>query len=162
MCIRDSNGAGVALVLEAGKGLIQFDHRRTVALCFWSNEENGYDGVDRWIENIPQGVTISNYLNADAVGTNWPGYYTLVVDCIPNDEDKIGDQWEMIRMLEWVGVQNNDISDALQLGREIFHEEGYASMKDVIPRTRSGSPSQSTTATEGGPTTRGSRTSSGW
>mgnify|MGYP001162498760 FL=1 len=125
------NGAGVALVLEAGKGLIQFDHRRTVAICLWSNEENGYDGVDRWIDNIPQGVTITNYLNADAVGTNWPGYYTLVVDCIPNEEDELGDQWEMIRMLEWVGVQNNDISDALQLGREIFHEEGYASMKDV-------------------------------
>ena len=125
------NGAGVALVLEAGKGLVQFDHRRTVVLCFWSNEENGYDGADMWIANIPQGVTITNYLNADAVGTNWPGYYTLVVDCIPNHDDEVlGDQWEMIRMLEWVGIQNNDISEALQLGREIFHNEGYASMKD--------------------------------
>jgi hypothetical protein len=125
------NGAGVALVLEAARGLIEFDHRRTVVVCFWSNEENGYDGVDRWIENIPQGVTITNYLNSDAVGTNWPGYYTLVVDCIPNNEDELGDQWEMIRMLEWVGTQNNDISGALQLGRDIFHDEGYASMKDV-------------------------------
>ena len=126
------NGAGVALVLEAGRGLVEFDHRRTVVLCFWSNEENGYDGVDMWIANIPQGVTITNYLNADAVGTNWPGYYTLVVDCIPNyDDEVLGDQWEMIRMLEWVGIQNNDISDALQLGREIFNTEGYASMKDV-------------------------------
>ena len=126
------NGAGVAVVLEAGKGLVQFDHRRTVVVCFWSNEENGYDGVDMWIDNIPQGVAITNYLNADAVGTNWPGYYTLVVDCIPNyDDDVLGDQWEMIRMLEWVGTQNNDISEALQLGREIFHSEGYASMKDV-------------------------------
>ena len=32
------NGAGVALVLEAGRGLVEFDHRRTVVLCFWSNE----------------------------------------------------------------------------------------------------------------------------
>ena len=125
------NGAGVTLVLEAARGLIQFEHRRTLAVCLWSNEENGYDGVDRWIDNIPQGVTITNYLNSDAVGTNWPGYYTLVVDCIPNDDDELGDQWEMIRMLEWVGTQNNDISSALQLGREIFHDEGYASMKDV-------------------------------
>ena len=126
------NGAGVALMLEAGAALAQFDHRRTIAVCFWSNEENGYDGVDSWIDNIPAGVTVSNYLNADAVGTNWPGYYTLVVDCIPNhDDEKIGDQWEMIRMLEWVGSQNNNISDALQLGREIFHTEGYPSMKDV-------------------------------
>ena len=126
------NKAGVAVVLEAARGLAQFDHRRTIAVCFWSNEENGYDGVDSWIDNIPEGVTITNYLNSDAVGTNWPGYYTLVVDCIPNyDDENIGDQWEMIRMLEWVGSNNNNISDALQLGREIFHSEGYASMKDV-------------------------------
>ena len=126
------NGAGVSVVLEASRGLVNFDHRRTLAVCFWSNEENGYDGADKWIDNIPQGVTVTNYLNADAVGTNWPGYYTLVVDCIPNyDNEAIGDQWEMIRMLEWVGSQNNDITEALQLGREIFHSEGYASMKDV-------------------------------
>ena len=126
------NGAGVALVLEAARGLVQFDHRRTIAVCLWSNEENGYDGADMWIDNIPQGVSITNYLNADAVGTNWPGYYTLVVDCIPNyDNENIGDQWEMIRMLEWIGSQNNNISSALRLGRDIFHEEGYASMKDI-------------------------------
>ena len=35
------NGAGVALVLEAARGLAQFDHRRTIVACFWSNEENG-------------------------------------------------------------------------------------------------------------------------
>jgi hypothetical protein len=101
-------------------------------VCFWSNEENGYDGSDSWIDDIPDGVTVTNYLNADAVGTNWPGYYTLVVDCIPNyDDETLGDQWEMIRLLEWVGSNNNNISDALQLGRELFHSEGYASMKDV-------------------------------
>ena len=126
------NKAGVAVVLEAARGLAQFDHRRTIAVCFWSNEENGYDGSDSWIDNIPDGVTVTNYLNADAVGTNWPGYYTLVVDCIPNyDDETLGDQWEMIRMLEWAGSNNNNISDALQLGRELFHSEGYASMKDV-------------------------------
>jgi hypothetical protein len=126
------NKAGVALVLEAARGLAQFDHRRTIVVCLWSNEENGYDGSDSWIENIPVGVTITNYLNADAVGTNWPGYYTLVVDCIPNyDDDNLGDQWEMIGLLEWIGTDNHNTSEALRLGREIFDTEGYASMKDV-------------------------------
>ena len=81
------NGAGVALVLEAARGLAQFDHRRTIVVCFWSNEENGYDGVDRWIDNIPAGVTLSNYLNADAVGTNWPGYYTCLLYTSPSPRD---------------------------------------------------------------------------
>ena len=39
------NKAGVALILEAARGLAQFDHRRTIVVCFWSNEENGYDAV---------------------------------------------------------------------------------------------------------------------
>jgi len=125
------NGAGVALMLEAARGLAQFDHRRTLVVCFWSNEENGYDGVDMWIENIPQGVTITNYLNADAVGTNWPGYYTLVVDIIPETDNQINEQWPMVRLTEWVGSNNNNISEALRLGREIYNTEGYASMKDV-------------------------------
>ena len=126
-----ANGAGVALVLEAARGLAQFDHRRTIVACFWSNEENGYDGVDRWIDNIPAGVTLSNYLNADAVGTNWPGYYTLVVDIIPETDNQINEQWPMVRLTEWIGSNNNDIAEALRLGREIYHTEGYASMKDV-------------------------------
>jgi len=126
------NKAGVALVLEAARGLAQFDHRRTIVVCLWSNEENGYDGSDMWIETIPNGVTVTNYLNADAVGTNWPGYYTLVVDCIPNyDDENLGDQWEMIGLLEWIGTDNHNTSEALRLGREIFNTEGYASMKDV-------------------------------
>ncbi len=125
------NGAGVSVVLEAARGLSQFEHRRTIAVCFWSNEENGYDGVDRWIENIPSGVSISNYLNADAVGTNWPGYYTLVVDIIPETDNQINEQWPMVRLAEWVGSNNNDISEALRLGRDIYNTEGYASMKDV-------------------------------
>ena len=125
------NGAGVALVLEAARGLAQFDHRRTLAVCFWSNEENGYDGVDSWIDNIPSGVTLSNYLNADAVGTNWPGYYTLVVDIIPETDNQINEQWPMVRLAEWIGSNNNDIAEALRLGREIYNTEGYASMKDV-------------------------------
>ncbi|CAI8268203.1 MAG: Leupeptin-inactivating enzyme 1 [Chloroflexota bacterium] len=126
------NKAGVALILEAARGLSQFDHRRTIVVCFWSNEENGYDGSDMWIDSIPSGVTVTNYLNADAVGTNWPGYYTLVVDCIPNyDDEVLGDQWEMIGLLEWIGTDNHNVSEALRLGREIFYTEGYASMKDV-------------------------------
>ncbi len=125
------NGAGVALMLEAAKGLVQFDHRRTLVVCFWSNEENGYDGVDRWIENLPSDVTITNYLNADAVGTNWPGYYTLVVDIIPETDNEINEQWPMVRLTEWIGSNNNDIAEALRLGRDIYNSEGYASMKDV-------------------------------
>ena len=84
-----------------------------------------------WIENLPVDVTLSNYLNADAVGTNWPGYYTLVVDIIPETDNLINEQWPMVRLAEWIGSNNNDIAAALRLGRDIYNTEGYASMKDV-------------------------------
>ena len=36
------NTAGVAMALAAAGALAQFDSRRTLAVCFWSNEENGW------------------------------------------------------------------------------------------------------------------------
>ncbi len=124
------NAAGVAMILEAARGLAQFDHRRTLAVCFWSNEENGYFGVDRWIDNIPNDVTITNYLNIDSAGVNYPGDYTLVVDIIPDTDDELGEQWEMIHLAEWLGSNNNDIAHALRGGRDLYYSEGYAAMKD--------------------------------
>ena len=124
------NGAGVAMILEAARGLAQFDHRRTLVVCFWSNEENGYNGVDSWIDNIPSEVQITNYLNIDSAGVNFPGDYTLVIDIIPDTDDQLGEQWEMIHLTEWLGSNNNDIAEILRNGRELYFSEGYAAMKD--------------------------------
>lgn len=124
------NGAGVAMILEAGRGLAQFDHRRTLVVCFWSNEENGYDGVDSWIDNIPSEVMITNYLNIDSAGVNFPGDYTLVIDIIPDTDDELGEQWPMIHLTEWLGSNNNDIAETLRNGRDLYFSEGYAAMKD--------------------------------
>jgi hypothetical protein len=124
------NTAGVAMVLEAARALADFESRRTLAVCFWSNEENGYDGVDRWIDNLPSEVTITNYLNIDSAGVNWPGDYTLVVDIIPDTDDDIGEQWEMIHLTEWLGSNNNPIAETLRNGRDLYYDEGYAAMKD--------------------------------
>ncbi len=124
------NTAGVAMALEAARGLAQFDLRRTLAVCFWSNEENGYAGVDRWIDDIPGDVTITNYLNIDSAGVNFPGDYTLVIDIIPDTDDELGEQWDMIHLTEWLGSNNNDISDTMRNGRDLYFDEGYAAMKD--------------------------------
>ena len=124
------NGAGVAMILEAARGLAEFDHRRTLVVCFWSNEENGYNGVDSWIANIPSGVLITNYLNVDSAGVNFPGDYTLVIDIIPDTDDQLGEQWPMIHLTEWLGSNNNDIAETMRNGRDLYFSEGYAAMKD--------------------------------
>ncbi|OIR09625.1 MAG: hypothetical protein BEU05_02565 [Marine Group III euryarchaeote CG-Bathy2] len=124
------NTAGVAMALAAAGALAQFDSRRTLAVCFWSNEENGYDGADRWIDNLPAGVTVTNYLNIDSAGVNYPGEYTLVVDIIPDSDDLLNEQWEMISLTEWIGSTFYDIAPVLRNGRELYYTEGYAAMKD--------------------------------
>ena len=124
------NTAGVAMALAAAGALAQFDSRRTLAVCFWSNEENGYDGADRWIDNLPAGVTVTNYLNIDSAGVNYPGEYTLVIDIIPETDNKLNEQWEMISLTEWIGTTFYDIAPMLRNGRELYYTEGYAAMKD--------------------------------
>ena len=56
---------------------------------------------------------------------------SLLCDLLNYDDENLGDQWEMIGLLEWIGTDNHNTSEALRLGREIFDTEGYASMKDV-------------------------------
>ena len=126
----DTTTSGGRLVFHLFGALAQFDSRRTLAVCFWSNEENGYDGADRWIDNLPAGVTVTNYLNIDSAGVNYPGEYTLVIDIIPETDNKLNEQWEMISLTEWIGTTFYDIAPVLRNGRELYYTEGYAAMKD--------------------------------
>jgi len=71
------NTAGTSMVLSVAKTMAKFDTRRTIVFCLWSGEEGGKRGSDYWTdyyvkEDNPQ-VTISNYVNLDMAGVNWPG-----------------------------------------------------------------------------------------
>ena len=65
----DDNASGVAAVLEAAAALAQAEHRRPVALAFWSGEELGLLGSSRFLEEgtLPS-ARIAAYLNLDMVG----------------------------------------------------------------------------------------------
>ena len=71
------NTAGTSMVLETAKALVEFESRRTMVFCLWSGEEGGKRGSDYWTEyyvkeDNPQ-VTVTNYINLDMAGVNWPG-----------------------------------------------------------------------------------------
>ena len=71
------NTAGTSMVLETAKTLADFDSRRTMVFCLWSGEEGGKRGSDYWTEyyvkeDNPE-VTVTNYINLDMAGVNWPG-----------------------------------------------------------------------------------------
>lgn len=71
------NSAGTSMVMETARALSEFESRRTMVFCLWSGEEGGKRGSDYWTdyyvkEDNPE-VTVSNYINLDMAGVNWPG-----------------------------------------------------------------------------------------
>ena len=71
------NTAGTSMVLETAKVLAEFESRRTMVFCLWSGEEGGLRGSDYWTEYYVKednpDVTVTNYINLDMGGVNWPG-----------------------------------------------------------------------------------------
>ena len=71
------NTAGTSMVLETARVLAEFDSRRTMVFCLWSGEEGGKRGSDYWTEYYVSednpDVTVTNYINLDMAGVNWPG-----------------------------------------------------------------------------------------
>ncbi|MBT5726538.1 MAG: M20/M25/M40 family metallo-hydrolase, partial [Euryarchaeota archaeon] len=71
------NSAGTSMVLTVAQAMSGFDTRRTMVFCFWSGEEGGKRGSDYWTdyyvkEDNPD-VMVTNYINLDMAGVNWPG-----------------------------------------------------------------------------------------
>ena len=71
------NSAGTSMVLTVAQAMSEFDTRRTMVFCFWSGEEGGKRGSDYWTdyyvkEDNPD-VMVTNYINLDMAGVNWPG-----------------------------------------------------------------------------------------
>ncbi len=71
------NSAGTSMVLETARALADFESRRTMVFCLWSGEEGGKRGSDYWTEYYVKednpDVTVTNYINLDMAGVNWPG-----------------------------------------------------------------------------------------
>lgn len=71
------NTAGTSMVLEVAEAMANVATRRTMVFCLWSGEEGGKRGSDYWTdfyvsEDNPE-VTVTNYVNLDMAGVNWPG-----------------------------------------------------------------------------------------
>jgi hypothetical protein len=71
------NTAGTSMVLTVAEAMSGFQTRRTMVFCLWSGEEGGKRGSDYWTEyyvaqDNPQ-VSVTNYVNLDMAGVNWPG-----------------------------------------------------------------------------------------
>ena len=71
------NTAGTSMVLTVAEAMADISTRRTMVFCFWSGEEGGKRGSDYWtdyyVKEERPDVTVTNYVNLDMAGVNWPG-----------------------------------------------------------------------------------------
>ncbi|HJM19965.1 MAG TPA: M28 family peptidase [Candidatus Thalassarchaeaceae archaeon] len=111
------NTAGTAMVLTTAKVLSEFDSRRTMVFCLWSSEEEGLWGSSAFTGDIPDGITVSNYLNLDMAGINYPGDYALSVYLGPDGTGEEIDQPGMYHLAEWIGADALNLSYQIERGR---------------------------------------------
>ena len=67
------NTVGTSVVLNMAEAMFDIPTRRGIVFCLWSSEEGGKRGSIAWVEDIPDDISISNYINIDMGGVNWPG-----------------------------------------------------------------------------------------
>ena len=118
------NSAGTSMVLTTASVLADFDARRTMVFCLWSSEEEGLWGSSAFTGDVPPGVTISNYLNLDMAGINYPGEYALSVYLGPDGSGDVIDQAGMYHLAEWIGADAFDLAYQMERGRAEWEASG--------------------------------------
>ncbi len=131
------NTAGSAMVLTTAGALSTFDARRTMVFCLWSSEEEGLWGSSAFANDLPAGVTVSNYLNLDMAGINYPGNYALSVYLGPDGTGDVVDQKGMFHLAEWIGSDALDLSYQMERGAAEWEAGGETPLwqneyKDVV------------------------------
>jgi hypothetical protein len=118
------NTAGTSMVLTTASVLADFDARRTMVFCLWSSEEEGLWGSSAFTGDVPNGVTISNYLNLDMAGINYPGEYALSVYLGPDGSGDVIEQAGMFHLAEWIGADAFDLAYQMERGRAEWEASG--------------------------------------
>ena len=118
------NAAGSSMVLSTAKVLAEFDARRTMVFCLWSSEEEGLWGSRSFANDLPDGVTVSNYLTLDMAGVNYPGDYALSVYLGPDGTGEEIDQPGMYYLAEWIGADALNLGYEIERGREAWAADG--------------------------------------
>jgi hypothetical protein len=71
------NTAGTSMVLTVAEAMAGYETRNTMVFCLWSGEEGGKRGsdfwTDYWVKEDNPDVEVTNYVNLDMAGVNWPG-----------------------------------------------------------------------------------------
>ena len=77
------NTAGTSMVLTVAEAMAAYSTCNTMVFCLWSREEGGKRGsdfwTDYWVKEDNPNVEVTNYVNLDMAGVNWPGVVVPLV-----------------------------------------------------------------------------------
>jgi hypothetical protein len=134
-----------------------------MVFCLWSGEEGGKRGSDYWTEyyvkeDNPQ-VEITNYVNLDMAGVNWPGgggaphgdpATTVDPDGYPKDEEvwpmriyigpsldhDVMNQAGMVNLAQWIGSDAIGVEEQMSTLLGTNHSEDTWKVDDWMARDR--------------------------
>ena len=123
------NTAGTSMILETADSLASIDTRRTMVFCLWSSEEEGLWGSTSWTQEVADmDVTVTNYVNLDMMGINWPGDWVLSCYIGPEVDPDVIDQKPMYGLAEWVGAGQLGLEKEIANGWAAWSADGEAAM----------------------------------
>ena len=74
--------------------------------------------IRSFANDLPDGITVSNYLNLDMAGVNYPGDYALSVYLGLDGTGDVIDQPGMYYLAEWIGADALNLGYEMERGRE--------------------------------------------
>ncbi len=124
------NTAGTSMILETAESLSKVNTRRTMVFCLWSSEEEGLWGSSSWTQDIAdrEEIKVTNYVNLDMMGINWPGDWVLSCYIGPEVDPNIIDQAPMYELAEWIGAGQLGLETQIARGWDAWSADGEAAM----------------------------------
>ncbi|MEE9151798.1 MAG: M28 family peptidase [Thermoplasmata archaeon] len=92
------NTAGTNNVVEIARGISQMSTNKTIVFGLWAGEEEGLWGAQKFVDTLPDDVTVKAYLNFDMAGINYPAPYDLQAIVGPDDDPETIEQGAMINL----------------------------------------------------------------
>jgi hypothetical protein len=157
------NTAGTSMVLEVAEAMANAATRRTMVFCLWSGEEGGKRGSDYWtdfyVSQENPDVTVTNYVNLDMAGVNWPGgggaphgdpEPQIDEDGYPKDEEvwpmrvyigpsldhDLVNQPGMVGLAQWIGSDAVGVEAQMSTLVGAGHEESTWKVDDWLEKDR--------------------------
>jgi hypothetical protein len=92
------NTAGSNSVVEIAQGISQLKTNKTIVFGLWAGEEEGLFGAQKFVDTIPEDVTVKTYLNFDMAGINYPAPYDLRAIIGPDEDPEVIEQEALIKL----------------------------------------------------------------